>query len=161
MFYFPILGPDDSSHPHHYRTALESFAQTDARGESLLSRPPFLTPLDEVPWDVRVWKCLDKITAPHTFAGATQLDRADAGDVDLLDFDRPRRSASEGDELLRRRINRRLVTLASVIEKVEALAELPPPRPGQPSPETPAEQTPQRLSSGLFIPQPPWPMTWV
>jgi hypothetical protein len=98
-------------------------------GEALLSRPPFLTPLDEVPWDVRVWKCLDKITAPHTFAGAIQLDRADAGDVDLLDFDRPCRSASEGDELLRRRINRRLVTLASVIEKVEALAELPPPRP--------------------------------
>ena len=95
-------------------------------GEALLSRPSFLTPLDEVPWDVRVWKCFDKITAPHTFDGATQLDRADAGDVDLLDFDRPRRSASEGDELLRRRINRRLVTLASVIEKVEALAELPP-----------------------------------
>ena len=95
-------------------------------GESLLARPSLLTPLDEVPWDVRVWKCFDKITAPHTFDGATQLDRADAGDVDLLDFDRPRRSASEGDELLRRRINRRLVTLASVIEKVEALAELPP-----------------------------------
>jgi hypothetical protein len=36
---------------------------------------------------------------------------------------------AELDELLRRRINRRLVTLASVIEKVEALAELPPPRP--------------------------------
>ena len=31
----------------------------------------------------------------------------------------------EGDELLRRRIRRRLVTLASVVEKVEALAELP------------------------------------
>jgi hypothetical protein len=94
-------------------------------GESLLSRPPFLTPLDEVPWDVRVWKCLDKITAPHTFDGATQLDRADAGDIELLDFDRPSRSVAELDELLRRRINRRLVTLASVIEKVEALAELP------------------------------------
>ena len=130
MVLFPILGPDDSSQPHYSRTALESFAQTHARdGESLLSRPPFLTPLDEVPWDVRVWKCLDKITAPHTFDGATQLDCADAGEIDLLDFDRPRRSASEGDELLRRRINRRLVTLASVIEKVEALAELPPPRP--------------------------------
>lgn len=98
-------------------------------GESLLARPPFLTPLDEAPWDARVWSCLDKITAPNAFAGANQLDRADAGDVDLLDFDRPSRSVAELDELLRRRINRRLVTLASVIEKVEALAELPPQRP--------------------------------
>ena len=92
-------------------------------GESLLSRPPFLTPLDEVPWDARVWRCLDKITAPHTFDGATQLDNADTGEIELLDFDRPSRSVAELDELLRRRINRRLVTLASVIEKVEALAE--------------------------------------
>ena len=95
------------------------------QGESLLARPPFLTPLDEVSWDARVWKCLAKIAAPNAFAGATQLDRADAGDIDLLDFDRPMRSALEGDELLRRRIRRRLVTLASVVEKVEALAELP------------------------------------
>ena len=92
-------------------------------GEALLCRPPFLTPLDELPWDVRVWRCLDKIVAAHTFDGVSQLDRADAGDVDLLDFDRPRRSVSEVDELLRRRINRRLVTLAGVIEKVEAFAE--------------------------------------
>jgi len=95
-------------------------------GEALLSHPPFLTPLDEVPWDARVWSCLAKIAAPNAFAGVTQLDRADTGDFDLLDFDRPPRSVSELDELLRRRINRRLVTLASVIEKVEALAELPP-----------------------------------
>lgn len=102
-------------------------------GESLLSRPPFLTPLDEVPWDARVWSCLDKIAAPDAFAGATQLDSADIGEIDLLDFDRPRRSVAELDELLRRRINRRLVTLASVIEKVEALAELPPQRPDKQS----------------------------
>ena len=56
-------------------------------GESLLSRPPFLTPLDEVPWDARVWKCLEKIAVPHAFAGATQLDNADVGKIDLLDFD--------------------------------------------------------------------------
>jgi hypothetical protein len=49
--------------------------------------------------------------------------------MDLLDFDRPRRSMAEMDELLRRRIRHRLVTLASVIEKVEALAETPAPRP--------------------------------
>ena len=102
-------------------------------GEALLSRPPGLTPLDEVPWDVRVWRCLGKIAAPDAFAGATQLDNADVGPIDLLDFDRPSRSAWEGDELLRRRIRRRLVTLASVIEKVEALAELPPQRPDQPA----------------------------
>jgi hypothetical protein len=100
-------------------------------GESLLSRPPFLTPLDEVPWDARVWRCLEKITAPNAFAGATQLDNADTGEIDLLDFDRPSRSVAEVDELLRRRINRRLVTLVSVIEKVEALAESPPPSPTQ------------------------------
>jgi hypothetical protein len=104
-------------------------------GESLLSRPPFLTSLDEVPWDARVWRCLEKIAVPNAFAGATQLDNADTGEIDLLDFDRPSRSVSELDELLRRRINRRLVTLVSVIEKVEALAESPPPRPTQfPSP---------------------------
>jgi hypothetical protein len=66
---------------------------------------------------------LDKIAAPNAFAGATQLDNADTGNPDLLDFDRPSRSVAEVDELLRRRINRRLVTLASVVEKVEALAE--------------------------------------
>ena len=72
---------------------------------------------------------MDKIATPNAFEGATQLDSADSGKIDLLDFDRPGRSVAELDELLRRRINRRLVTLASVIEKVEALAELPPPRP--------------------------------
>ena len=104
-------------------------------GESLLSRPPFLTSLDEVPWDARVWRCLEKIAVPNAFAGATQLDNADTGEIDLLDFDRPSRSVAETDELLRRRIRRRLVTLASVIEKVEALAESPTPCPTQfPSP---------------------------
>jgi hypothetical protein len=74
---------------------------------------------------------LVKIAAPNAFAGATQLDNADVGKIDLLDFDRPSRSALEGDELLRRRIRRRLVTLAGVIEKVEALAESPSPSPTQ------------------------------
>jgi hypothetical protein len=98
-------------------------------GESLLARPPFLSPADEAPWDARVWKCFDKIADSSTFRGATELDRAEVGTIDLLDFERPGRSAAEMDELLRRRINRRLVTLASVIEKVEALAESPPPHP--------------------------------
>jgi hypothetical protein len=135
LFYFPSLADMiyvTHTSPGHLLSHLRKLAR---EGESLLSRPPFLTPLDELLWDARVWKCLDKIAAPDAFAGATQLDNADVGKIDLLDFDRPSRSALEGDELLRRRINRRLVTLASVIEKVEALAELPPPRPTQfPSP---------------------------
>ena len=45
-------------------------------GESLLARPPFLTPLDEVPWDARVWSCLEKIADHNAFEGATQLDNA-------------------------------------------------------------------------------------
>ena len=135
MFYSPSLADMiyvTHTSPGHLLSHLRKLAR---EGESLLSRPPFLTPLDELLWDARVWKCLDKIAAPDAFAGATQLDNADVGKIDLLDFDRPSRSALEGDELLRRRINRRLVTLASVLEKVAALAELPPPRPTQfPSP---------------------------
>ena len=76
---------------------------------------------------------MDKIAAPDAFAGATQLDCADVGPIDLLDFDRPRRSAAEMDELLLRRILSRLVTLASVMEKVEALAESPSQRPDKSS----------------------------
>ena len=123
---FPILGP--VIHLTHTTPGrlLRHLRKLTRAGESLLARPPFLTPLDEVPWDVRVWRCLGKIAAPDAFAGATQLDNADVGDIDLLDFDHPGRSVAELDELLRRRINRRLVTLASVIEKVESLAELPP-----------------------------------
>jgi hypothetical protein len=102
-------------------------------GEALLACPPFLTPANEVRWDARVWKCFDKVANPQAFDGALQLDSADAGPIDLLDFDRPSRSVAELDELLRRRIRRRLVTLASVIEKVEALAEAPPPRPDKQS----------------------------
>jgi len=135
MVLFSILGP--VIHLTHTTPGrlLSHLRKLTRAGESLLARPPFLTPLDEVPWDARVWSCLDKIAAPNAFAGATQLDNADVGKIDLLDFDRPSRSALEGDDLLRRRIRRRLVTLASVIEKVEALAESPPPRPIQfPSP---------------------------
>ena len=126
MVLFSILGP--VIHLTHTTPGrlLSHLRKLTRAGESLLARPPFLTPLDEVPWDARVWSCLEKIAAPDAFAGATQLDNADVGKIDLLDFDRPSRSALEGDELLRRRIRRRLVTLASVIEKVEALAELPP-----------------------------------
>jgi hypothetical protein len=81
-------------------------------------------------------RCLCPVPAPALppFGGEWELFSFGAGiigKIDLLDFDRPRRSVAELDELLRRRINRRLVTLASVIEKVEALAESPPLTPSQ------------------------------
>ena len=107
------------------RRLLSHLRKLTREGEALLDRPPFLTPWDEVQWDARVWKCLDKIADPAAFASATELDSADVGKIDILDPHPPKRSAAELDELLRRRIGRRLVTLASVIEKVEALAELP------------------------------------
>ena len=92
-------------------------------GEALLAQPDLVTPMTEGLWDVRVWRCLDRIAGRHAFAAALERDREDLGEIDLL---APRRSRSEAelDELLRRRIRRRLGTLASVIEKVEAYAEL-------------------------------------
>jgi len=115
------------------RRLLSHLHKLTREGEALLACPPFLAPVDEVRWDARVWTCFDKIADRHAFDRAVELDRADRGDIDLLDFDRPPISAAECDALLRRRIGRRLVTLASVIEKVEALAELPPRPPGRPA----------------------------
>jgi hypothetical protein len=91
-------------------------------GEALLALPPFLTPIQEAPWEVRVWRCLDKIADRDAFKAAVQRDKEDIGEIDLLGPERSR-SAAESDELLRRRINRRLGTLASVLEKVEACAD--------------------------------------
>jgi hypothetical protein len=107
------------------RRLLGHLRKLTSQGESLLAQPPFLSPADEAPWDARVWKCFDQIADSSAFRSATELDHAEVGTIDLLGFDRPGRSVAELDELLRRRIHRRLVTLASVIEKVEALAELP------------------------------------
>lgn len=92
-------------------------------GEALLARPGWLTPRDELAWEVRVWRCLDRITPPASFARVVQQDQAEAGCPDLLDFDRPHPTAADLDELLRRRIGRRVLTLVSLIEKVEALCE--------------------------------------
>ena len=91
-------------------------------GEAVLALPPFLTPTEEALWEVRVWRCLDKIADHRAFEAAMQRDQEDIGEIDLLDPDSSR-SAAELDELLRRRINRRLITLASVLEKVEAHAQ--------------------------------------
>lgn len=91
-------------------------------GEALLALARFLTLTDEWPWDARVWRCLDKIADPHAFDGATERDGEDLRPIDMLAF-RPPLKEWEGDEIIRRRITRRLGTLASVIEKVEALAE--------------------------------------
>ena len=76
----------------------------------------------EAPWDSRVWRCLGKIAHPNAFDGALELDQAEVGKVDLLEP--VQRSEAELDQLVRRRLQRRLVTLVSVIEKVEAMAEL-------------------------------------
>jgi hypothetical protein len=92
-------------------------------GEALLAQPDRVTPSAEALWDVRVWRCLDQITDRHAFDAALERDREDVGVIDLL-APRPSRTAAERDELLRRRIRRRLGTLASVIEQVEAHAEL-------------------------------------
>lgn len=93
-------------------------------GETLLAQPDRVTATDEALWDVRVWRCLDQIAGRQAFVAALERDREDLGEIDLLAPRRPR-SATELDELLRRRIRRRLLTLASVLEKVEAHAELP------------------------------------
>ena len=98
-------------------------------GEEILAQPILLPPAVELPWDVRVWRCLEKIAHPNAFDGAQQLDQADVGPVDLLDP--KRRSPAEIDQLIRRRMHRRLVTLMSVMEKVEAMAELPASNPGR------------------------------
>ena len=124
--------PCDSSHPHHSRTAVESFAQTHARRRiaalpSAFSYTAGRTAVGRSSLEV-VWTRLPITTPSKVRPNWIALISAR---IDLLDFDRPARSASEVDELLRRRIRRRLVTLASVIEKVEALAELPPNSPGR------------------------------
>ena len=92
-------------------------------GGALLAQPDPVTPRAEGLWEVRVWRCLDKITDRHAFDAALARDLEDVGEIDLL-APAPSRSATERDELLRRRIRRRLGTLASVLEKVEAHAEL-------------------------------------
>ena len=92
-------------------------------GEALLAQTDHVTPSAEGLWEVRVWRCLDKITDRHAFDAALARDLENVGNIDLLS-PRPARSAEELDELLRRRIRRRLGTLASVLEKVEAHAEL-------------------------------------
>ena len=92
-------------------------------GEALLAQTDHVTPSAEALWEVRVWRCLDKITDRHAFDAALARDLEDVGEIDLLSPG-PARSAAELDELLRRRIRRRLGTLASVLEKVEAHAEL-------------------------------------
>lgn len=92
-------------------------------GEALLAQPDQVTPTAEALWEVRVWRCLDQIADRHAFDAALARDLEDVGEIDLLS-PRPSRTAAEVDELLRRRIRRRLGTLASVLEQVEAHAEL-------------------------------------
>jgi len=90
-------------------------------GEALLATPQPLTAADEGRWEVRVWRSLEKIVPDrHAFDGAMERDLQDIGGLHQV----RRKSPEELDGLLRRRIQRRLGTLASVIEKVEAHAEV-------------------------------------
>jgi hypothetical protein len=89
-------------------------------GEALLALPRFLTVVDEGYWEIRVWKCLDKIvTDRRAFDLALERDMEDIGGIRLEGPKPP----DKMNRLLRRRITRRLGTLASVIEKVEAQVE--------------------------------------
>jgi len=99
-------------------------------GEEILAQPSLISVRVEAPWDSRVWRCLGKIAHPNAFDGALQLDQAGVGPINLLEP--VHRRAAELDRLVRRRMERRLVTLVSVIEKVEAMAELPSGHQGQP-----------------------------
>lgn len=103
------------------RRLLSHLFRLQRQGEALLEQPE-LSYVDECRWEVRVWKCLDKVAGRHAFESASEVDREEIGPIDLLAF-RPPRPEWETDQLVRRRIQRRLVNLASVIEQVEALAE--------------------------------------
>lgn len=107
------------------RRLLSHLRKLQQDGQALLDRPGLLAASEDFSWEVRVWRCLDKIAGRNAFEGALQRDEQDVGEIDLLDWSQRPRTCVEVDLLLRRRITRRLGTLASVIEKVEALAELP------------------------------------
>ena len=89
-------------------------------GEALLALSRFLTMVDESYWEIRVWRCLDKIVADRrAFDLALERDLEDIGGIQLESPKPP----DVMNRLLRRRVTRRLGTLASVIEKVEAQVE--------------------------------------
>jgi len=103
------------------RRLLSHLIRLQREGEALLEQPE-LSSVDECRWQARVLKCLDKVAGRRAFRLASQCDRKEVGPVDLLAFG-PVRTDWEMDRLVRRRIQRRLVSLASVIEKVEVLAD--------------------------------------
>jgi hypothetical protein len=107
--------------PPSARRQLCHLIRLQREGEALLEHPE-LCYVDECRWEARVWKCLDKVAGRRAFQSASQVDREEVGPIDLLAFRTPR-PEGETDRLVRRRIQHRLVNLASVIEKVEALAE--------------------------------------
>lgn len=112
--------------PKSARRLLSHLIRLQRDGEALLEQPE-LASVDECRWQARVWRCLDKAAGPDAFQSASQHDQEEAGPIDLLAFG-PARSADERDRLVRRRIQRRLISLASVMEKVEAVAEALPPQ---------------------------------
>jgi hypothetical protein len=103
------------------RRVLSHLIRLLRQGEALLEQPE-LSYVNECRWQARVWRCLDQMAGRRAFEPAGEVDREEAGPIDLLAF-RPPRPEWERERLVRRRIQRRLITLAGVIEKVEALAE--------------------------------------
>jgi len=112
--------------PQSARRQLCHLIRLQREGEALLGQPE-LCYVDECRWEARVWKCLDKVAGRRAFDLASRVDREEAGPIDLLAFRSPR-PEWEADRLVSRRIQRRLINLASVIERVEALAETLPPQ---------------------------------
>ena len=103
------------------KRALSHLRKLQRQGEELLALGRLLTIVDEGFWEVRVWTYIDKITANrNAFEPALARDMEDLGEIRLDRLKSPR----EADCLVRRRIARRLVLLAGIIEKAEALVEL-------------------------------------
>ena len=102
------------------RIGISHRLKLQCQGEALLAQPA-ISAADEGRWQARAWRYLDQVAGRRAFRPASQCDREEVGPVDLLAFG-PGRTEEERERLVRRRIQRRLITLASVIEKVEALA---------------------------------------
>lgn len=116
------------------RRLLSHLVKLQRDGEALLELPEIFILPAESRWEVRVWKCLDRIAGPRAFESAVRQDAEEMGPIDLL-APYPMRTEVGVTQLVQRRIQRPLITLASVIEKVEALAEVPRKR-------TPGRKTP-------------------
>lgn len=102
------------------KRVLSHLRRLSREGDAILASRDMLTQLDEYAWEDRLFSYLQKIERePGTF-GNVLLE--DFRGIDLL-APQPKRTRGELDRAVRDRIARRLVTLAGVIEQVEALVE--------------------------------------